>query len=120
MSSYQFKDTKKTLDVQAQNGEVIKTFTVDVGNYNNLKRWSKELEKVQSAAELLKGGDNGSEYIDDLKQVIMDVLGAVLGDDAYEVIWKASGENVLSCLSFIYYLSGFLEEQIAEIKKSYA
>jgi len=120
MAEYKFQETKKSLDVSSADGKESKTFFLDVGNYSTLKRWITDLEKIQEAAGKMETAGTNGGTLESLKTLLEETIPFILGDGSFEFVWKVSNENIYSCLNFIVYLTGFLEEQLREIKKGYA
>lgn len=119
MASFQFKDTRKTLDIQGPSGEVIKTYTLDIGNYDTLKNMGREVKRIELAGKNIKAESADEESFEELISVLKEVIPVILGEGSYEEIWEACGGNIISCLAFANYLAEFVSEQIEEVKKAY-
>jgi len=116
MAEFTFKSGIKTLDIKNESGEVVKTFSIDVGNKEQTKRWIKEINKIQSVDQKFSEDEKA---IDELEVIEKDVVGAILGGEAWEELWGICGSNVFSMLAFVQYLSKFLNEELQNIYKGY-
>ena len=116
MAEFQFKSGVKTLDIKNPSGEVVKTFTINVGEKEQTKKWMAELEKVQKISANLSGD---SSVLDELEVIEKSVVESILGVYSWEFLWELCGKNVLSMLGFLKYLSEFLSECMNDFYKDY-
>ena len=119
MASFQFKETRKTLDIQGPDGTVIKTYTLDIGNYETLKNMGREIKRIETAGEKINADSADEESFEELISIMREVIPVILGEGSFDVIWEACRENIISCLAFTNYLAEFVTEQIEEVKKAY-
>ena len=116
MAEFTFKSGVKTLDIKNESGEIVKTYTIDVGNKEQTKSWIKEINKVESVSKEFSKDENA---IDELEDVERSIIGAILGASAWVELWEICGSNVFSMLSFVKYLSAFLNDELQKIYKEY-
>lgn len=116
MSTFQFKSGVKTLDIKNAMGEVAKTFTVNVGEKEQTKKWMKQINNVKAISETLTDDET---VIDQLEELEINVVKSILGTDAWDFLWDLCEHNVLSMLGFIMHLSKFLKESMNDFYKDY-
>lgn len=116
MAEFQFKSGVKTLDVKGANGEVKHTYSVNVGQKEQTKKWISEIGKIEEVYNKLT---EDSSMIDGLETVEKNIIISVLGEKAWLELWPLCEQNVFSMLGFISYLSGFLKEAMEGFYKDY-
>jgi phosphomevalonate kinase len=116
MAEFQFKSGVKTLDVKDPNGNLIKTFSINVGNKEATKKWMKELKAVEIAVSEMTKDET---MLDQLEIMEKSIIDSVLGAGSFDLIYPICENNVMIMLSFVKYLSDFLNESLQEIYKGY-
>jgi hypothetical protein len=116
MSEFTLLSGVKTLDIKNANGDVIKQFSINVGQKEQTKKWMKEIQEVQKVSAKLA---EDVESIDQLAEMEQKIVSSILGDEGWELLWKTCGENVLVMLGLVKYLSDFLTESMKEFYDSY-
>lgn len=122
MSGFTFNNTNRTFDVKVvENGieKIVKTYTLDIGNYDLLKTWTKKIEELGDISEKVEGDKPSIEVLDELKAALETVIPFILGEGSFNFIWNLAGGNLFACVSFVKYLGEFIQEQIKEIQKAY-
>jgi hypothetical protein len=113
VGEFQFKSGVKTLEVKNSDGAVIKTYSINVGQKDQVKAWIDQLGKIQEIDPNVKD----SSVIDKLFDMEKEVVTLILGD--WETLWNACEQNVFSMLSFVKYLSEFLTDAMQGFYKDY-
>ena len=116
MAQFQFQSGVKTLDVKDSNGEVVKSYSIDVGQKEKTKKWIKEINELQKVGDKFSEDENA---IDELEVMERKVVNAILGETAFDELFTISGSNVFSMLSFVKYLSSFLNDAMQAFYKDY-
>ncbi|MDC7224196.1 MAG: hypothetical protein PQJ60_10680 [Spirochaetales bacterium] len=116
MGSFKFQSTVKTIDIENSEGEVVHTFSLDVGNYDTIKGWRDKLQTLEEFKDEA-GLKNAGE--DKLKAALSEVVDVILGEGSFEIIWETAGGNVFACVAFTNYLASFVSEQAKAIQEAY-
>lgn len=97
----------KSITVKNPDGEILREFTLDVGNYQQMKDWQAKIAKINALQEKLKDGE---DHIDDLVALEKEIVETTVGD--WEWIWQATGQNVYSVMEFIRHISDHIHEEV--------
>jgi hypothetical protein len=116
MSEFTLLSGVKTLDIKGANGEIIKTFSINVGQKEQTKAWMKEIQEVQKVSAKLSEDVNS---IDQLAEMEQKIVSSILGVEGWTLLWKTCGENVLVMLGLVQHLSKFLTDAMKEFYDSY-
>lgn len=116
MAEFQFKSGVKTLDVKNPAGELVKTFSINVGNKDKTKVWVKQLNDIQKEIENMSNDENALDQIENLEK---KMISSILGADSWDILYPVCENNVFSMLGFVKYLSEFLNEALAGFYKDY-
>lgn len=116
MATFQFQSGIKTLEVTNPKGELVKVYSLNVGEKEQTKRWIRELKKT---SELSKNIGEDETALDQIEQAEKQIIESVLGAGEWEVLFPVCNNNVIVMLSFVKYLSQFLQESINEKFKEY-
>ena len=116
MAEFTFKSGVKTLDIKNASGEIVKTYSIDVGNKEQTKSWIKEINKAEAVS---KEFSKDESVIDELEEVEKSIIAAILGIGAWDELWSICESNVFAMLSFVKYLSAFLNEELKKIYDEY-
>jgi hypothetical protein len=117
-NSFTIQETKKTFDVRNDKGDVLKEFTIDVGNYETLEKWTLQIDGISEIQERLKDGIYEGVW-KDLKEFEEKVVVMMLGQDSWDWLWKVTNGNVLVIVNFLNDFKGFLNEQLNAQLKGY-
>jgi len=90
-------------------GEVVKTFTTNVSNKEQIKRLIKCFNNLQTVSQKCLEDEEG---IGELEAIEKDIVIAILGASAWVELWAICANNVFTMLSFVKYLSAFLNEEL--------
>jgi phosphomevalonate kinase len=116
MAEFQFKSGVKTLDVKDPNGNLVKTYSINVGNKEATKKWMKELKAVELAVSDMSKDET---MLDQLEIMEKSIIDSVLGAGSFELIYPVCESNVMLMLGFVKYLSEFLNKSLQEIYTGY-
>lgn len=119
MEQFVFKDTTKSLEIVAPDGEK-KEYKYDVGNFEQLQKWTENIERVDEISEKLQNAkDDSNIVISDLKEMEENVISMILGSECWNWVWEISNHNVFACLQLVKNLSKEINKSIAEFNKGY-
>ena len=108
------QDKKKSFEIKKESGEVVKSYSIDVGNYETLKTWSEQITVVEKLAKEISNDPKGLEQLLEMDEKIISM---VLGD--WAEIWELFGHNIFSVLKLVKALSDLVAGEIADIQKEY-
>jgi len=114
MAEFTFKSGIKTLDIKNDAGEVVRTYSINVGNEDQLKTWIKELKTLDSQE---KDFSEDEKAIDEIVGIYENIIKAILGAGEWAFLWELNNKNVPVMNHFIMYLSEFLNEELANAYK---
>jgi len=114
MGEFTFKKSK-TIDVKSEAGEIVKTYTMDVGNYEKLKMWMSKAKEIDALA---KRNAEGEPVIDDILALEKEVINMMTGGD-FEFLWELSEHNVFALLAFVNYMAGFVQDEMKTLRGQY-
>lgn len=114
MSSFTIKKNVKSFEIKAESGEVLKSYNIDVGNYEALKTWSSKIDKIENMS---KNMGKTADIFDDLKDLEKDIIIMVLGD--WDWVWETFEHNIFSILALVRALSDLVGEAMKEFYNQY-
>lgn len=114
MSTFKFKSGVKTLDITDDAGTVIKTYRINVGEKEAMKKWTAKLSEIQETAEKL---ENDSRIYDELEKMMRDIVQTIVGD--WDYLWDLAEHNVFSMLGFVRHLSVFINDEMKKFYEDY-
>lgn len=112
---FQIKSTVQNLNIKNEAGETIKTFSLDIGNYDQMKAWSTTLIDLNKLTE----EKAGQMDMDGVKETFEQVIPAILGPGSFEVLWEAFGQNLIVCAAFGNKLLEFITSAMEKARKDY-
>lgn len=80
-------------------------FYVDVKKIDKIDTEKLEVEKQK-------------ELFNEMQELIRGIISILLGDDAFDEIYKASGKSTMNMISVIEFLSDIVGEKMEKIQKS--
>lgn len=104
----------KVIEVKDADGNLLREFTLDVGNYDMMKRWQSKIGEIE---EMQKRVQEGDQAVDDLVALEKELVGMTTG--GWEFLWEQTGQNVFSMMAFISHVSSFIKEEVDKRTKAY-
>lgn len=108
---FQIKDTRKSLNIKNIEGEVIKTFTIDVANYDEMKVWQEGLLAFKSP-------DIDTD-IDKALVQFEKIIPSILGEGSWEFLWEVFNHNLIVASAFANDLLTFVNTAMEEARALY-
>ncbi|HRV29263.1 MAG TPA: hypothetical protein P5522_10830 [Spirochaetia bacterium] len=103
MAGFKFQSTKLNFPIVDENDNVIKGYSVDVGNESFLRGVMKKGREV--VAEI----DSAENDIDRSKNQIKDFVDTVLGVGEFEFLYERFGQNLFAMVELVHALSREIE-----------
>lgn len=115
---FQIPETVKTISIKDSTGKEVKSFSVDVGNYEYLEKWSMEAERM---TKMVKDYTNSPtlETLEGARGAMESVISAVVGTEGWEWLWSFTNHSISVCGAFARKLSDFVIKEMGEISKNY-
>lgn len=111
---FKFQNNLKKFDIEDENGEVLKSYQINVGNekiIDSLSKKSKEIDDVLK--EIEKPG-----AIEKLRELCAEVINTFLNNE-FDIWYKKSGEDVFFMIELVNALVSFVHENTSERFKKY-
>lgn len=102
---FQFKNTKKYLEIKDSTGEVIKKYTIDVGNDILMKRIVPIVKELQS---MNKADIDDPEVIEKIIDLEKKIIDGSLND--WDRLWDACDHNIFSMMELVKAVSSLIGE----------
>lgn len=111
---YQFPGSKKrSIEVKNSKGEILRTYYLDMGNAETLKKALNNFKELDAMATRLKSVDVPTgENVDDILTRQKAIVDDLLGD--YEILWQECGENIFAMNSFVKAVIGEVAEAVKQ------
>jgi hypothetical protein len=109
VASFQFKSTKKSYEIKDENGNLLKTYIVDVGNADTLKAIIAKYNALLTKEKQIRESETSSDSVDALIEMQKEIVNSLLDND-FEYLWEECGHNVFSMLALLNDLIGLINE----------
>jgi len=116
MAEFILQEKYKTFEIKNIGGEILKSFKIDVGNYDSLRTWAGQIAEVERLSQEAINSESGVESLMKLEET---VISMVLGHDGWIWLWDAAKHNIFACLGVVKALSEIVKEEINSFQEEY-
>lgn len=114
--NFEIESTIKELEIKNGKGEVVKSYSIDIGEREQTKSWIREINELQKVGQKFSEDENA---IDEMVNMEKKVVDAILGKDSFDELFKLFNSNVFIMLRFVKNLSTQLNEWMSSFYKEY-
>lgn len=117
MKKFEFKKTYEEVEIAG------KVYRVDLQD-ESVKKYQKQFnsfyeqsQNLQAAATKEMTIDEQAAFLDQSKELASVTINALLGDNAFDEIYEASGKSLINVMDLINFLTEVIREKAGELQE---
>lgn len=100
---------KKPVEIKDEEGNILASYQLDVGNHQNLKKWMAKIKDIENIVNKINADAN---VLDDLVNMEKEIVNMLTGD--WDNLWDLCNENVFTMLSIVRFFSEHVREGLQD------
>lgn len=112
---FQFQSNIKSFEVKSKDGNVLKTYYIDIGKIDVLKKVLKTFDELKNEIDEIDKSGFTDDLVDNMIKYEKDIVNILLEND-WDILWEEAEHNVFMMHKLIEALIELVNKAINEQK----